>query len=58
MKKQWYKQKTTWTGISGVVTGVAGFMTGTLDPASAIQTIIVSLMGVFMRQGIEGVKND
>ena len=51
--KKWYKQKTAWTGITGVLTGIGGFATGALDPASAIQTILMSLMGIFMRQGIE-----
>jgi len=46
------KTKTFWSGISGIVVAVAGVMTGTMDPGTAIQTVIGSVMAVCLRDGI------
>lgn len=54
---KWYQQKTTWTGIGGIVTAVSGFFMGTLDAASALQLGIISLIGIFLRQGVEKKNN-
>lgn len=48
----WYRQKTTWTGIAGVIAAVGGVMTGTLSPVEAVQIGLTSLIGIFLRQGI------
>lgn len=52
----WYRQKTTWAGIGGMITAASGYFTGTLNPAEAIQLFFTSLVGVFLRQGIEKLK--
>lgn len=48
----WYTQKTTWTGIAGVVSGVAGLLTGTMNMGEAVQLVVMSLIGIFLRQGL------
>lgn len=53
---QWYKQKTTWTGIVAIVTAVGGVVTGTLPVAAGVQIAITALIGIFLRQGIEKAK--
>lgn len=50
--KTMIKTKTFWGGISGIVAAVAGVMTGTMDPGTAVQTAIGSLLAVFLRDGI------
>jgi uncharacterized membrane protein HdeD (DUF308 family) len=57
MKKKWYKQKTTWTGISGIIGSVAGVVTGVVTLPVALPTIITSLVGIFLRQGVENLKD-
>ena len=52
----WFKQKTTWTGIVGIVGAAAGFFTGTLPLAIALQTAFTGLIGVFLRAGVEKAK--
>jgi len=46
------KSKTVWTGITGVITAVGGFCTGTMDPQSAIQLAVISFLGIFTRTGL------
>jgi len=46
------KTKTFWGGVSGIITAVAGVMTGTMDPGTAIQTVIGSVIAVCLRDGI------
>lgn len=48
-----FKTKTFWTGVLAVVTAAGGFMTGTMDPGTAIQTAFTGLIGIFLRHGIE-----
>jgi uncharacterized membrane protein len=55
-KKKWYKQKTTWTGIAAIITAVVGYATHTLPLAMALQTVMTGLIGIFLRQGVEGLK--
>lgn len=50
--KQMVHSKTFWTGLAGVVSAVGGYMTGTMDPGTAIQTAIGSLTAIFLRSGI------
>jgi len=46
------KQKTTWTGITAIVTAAAGYFTGTMEPSTALQLGFSGLMAIFLRQGI------
>lgn len=54
--KEWYQQKTTWTGIASIVGAVGGVMTGTLPMAAAVQLAVTALIGIFLRQGVESKK--
>lgn len=55
-KKPWYRQKTTWTGVSAIVGAAAAFATGGIDLGPAIQLAITGLIGIFLRQGVENAK--
>jgi len=57
-KKKFYQQKTFWAGIAGLVTAAAGYATGDLGLLGASQLAIGSLIGIFMRQGIEAIKGE
>jgi hypothetical protein len=46
------KTKTFWTGVSGLVVAAGGVATGTMDPGTAIQTAIGSLIAIFLRDGV------
>ena len=48
--KSWYKQKTTWTAICAVVTGIGQAACG--DISGGVQLIIVGLLGIFGRQAV------
>ena len=49
--KYWYRSKTLWTGAVGVLGAVAGGLTGTLDPQTAIISGLGSLLAIFLRAG-------
>lgn len=51
--KKWYRQKTVWTGVTAIVGGVAGYLTGSLDLVGAFQTVIGGAGMIFLRQGVE-----
>ena len=46
------KSKTFWTGVSALVTAAAGFATGEMAAATAIQTAFTGLIGIFLRSAI------
>jgi hypothetical protein len=48
-----FKSKTVWTGIGGLVTAGAGYATGDMAGAAAIQLGITSLLGVFLKLAID-----
>lgn len=56
MKKKWYQQKTSWTGIGGIVGGVASIITGAVAWPVALPGIITSIGLIFLRQGVENTK--
>jgi len=56
-KKRWFKQRTTWTGISGILGAVAGVATGVMTLPVALPTIITGLVAIFLRQGVENLKD-
>lgn len=47
------KSKTLWTGITGVIGALAGYMTGELEIGAAINVGITSLLAIFVRHGIK-----
>lgn len=48
---KWYKQKSTWVGMSGLVAAIGGFLTGSLDANSALIAAISSLGAVLFPEG-------
>jgi hypothetical protein len=50
--KSLIKSKTFWTGVATVVTTAAGFFTGTIALAPAIQTAATALIGIFLRDAL------
>jgi hypothetical protein len=55
----WYLQKTFWSGLSFILTGVLGFYAEVLTPeqTKSIMTIFGGLTIIFLRQGVEKTKN-
>tara|TARA_R100001463_G_scaffold117585_1_gene173175 strand:+ start:912 stop:1076 length:165 start_codon:yes stop_codon:yes gene_type:complete len=51
------KSKTLWTGITGVIGALAGYMTGELEIGAAINVGITSLLAIFVRHGIKTESN-
>lgn len=51
-KQNWWTQKTTWAGVAAAVAAVAGFATGTVELATALELFFTALIGIFLRQGI------
>lgn len=52
MSKNWYASKTVWTGVSGLVAAAAGYFTGQLPLAQALQMGLTALIGIFLRTGM------
>jgi len=50
---KWYKQKTTWTAIGGIITAVGGYLTGEISIVACIGAVFAGLAVIFGRQGIE-----
>ncbi len=46
----WFKQKTIWTGIAGIVTGIGLVISG--DMNTGVQTILIGISTITMRQAI------
>ena len=49
----WYKQKTTWTGIAGLISAIGGYASGSMDHQSAVQLGVTALVAIFLRQAVE-----
>lgn len=52
MTKKWYRSKTIWTGVTAIVGAVAAAMTGEIEVGTALQTVVVALVGIFLREGV------
>lgn len=50
-----WKSKTVWTGITGAVAAVAGYMVGDITAGAALNTLVTSLVAVFLRGSIDKV---
>ena len=48
-----FKTKTFWTGVVGLVTTIGAYVTGSMELATAIQTGITCLLGIFLRHGMK-----
>ena len=45
--------KTFWTGVTGVIGALAGYLTGELVIGAAINVGITSVLAIFVRHGIK-----
>jgi Flp pilus assembly protein protease CpaA len=52
MDKKWWQSKTIWTGAAGLLTTVGAFAVGEMGSADALQTGLISLIGIFTRMGM------
>ncbi len=52
LPKKWYQSKTVWTGAGGLLATVGAFATGEMGSADALQTGLISLIGIFTRLGM------
>jgi uncharacterized membrane protein len=48
----WYKQKTFWTAIAGILTASGGYVTGEIGSVGFIGALFLGLATIFGRQGI------
>ena len=48
-----FKSKTFWTGITSIIGGIQGFVTGVPDMNTSIMLVVAGLMAIFLRQGIQ-----
>ena len=55
-KKPWYRQKTTRILIGLILGQVGGVLAGSIEMSAAINTSVISIAGIFMRQGVENSK--
>lgn len=49
---KWYRQKTTWTGIAGLIAAIGGYLTGEVSGSAAIAGALGALSVIFLRQGV------
>lgn len=52
------KSKTFWTGVAGIVGAAGGYATGSIDMGTAFQTGLVSVLSIFIRDGIVSAQKD
>lgn len=48
----WYKQKTTWTAISGVVVAIGAYVAGEIQLATLMEAGFGAVSLIFLRQGV------
>ncbi len=48
-----YKSKTFWTGITSIVGGIQGMITGVPDMNTSVMLIVAGFMAIFLRDGIK-----
>ena len=48
----WYKQKTTWTAVSGVVVAVGAYVAGEIQLATLMEAAFAAASLVFQRLGV------
>lgn len=53
--KELVKSKTFWAGITAIVTGVQGLVTGVPDIGQSIQLIVGGFIAIFLRQSVAKV---
>jgi hypothetical protein len=50
------KSKTFWTGVTGLIGAISGYLTGDLELGAAINVGITSVLAIFVRHGISKVE--
>ncbi len=50
-----YKSKTFWAGVTSIVGGIQGMVTGVPDMNASIMLIVAGFMAIFLRDGIRKV---
>ena len=50
--KELLKSKTFWAGIAGLIGAAGGYATGSIDVGSAVQTGLISVLSIFIRDGM------
>ena len=50
--KKLLKSKTFWGGVGSLLTAAAGYATGTMPAATAVQTAVTALLAIFLRDGL------
>lgn len=48
-----FKSKTFWTGLAGIAGAGVGYASGEFSTAEALQTALLGILSIFLRQGIE-----
>jgi len=56
MRKELFKSKTFWTGISAIVAAVGGYLSGQMGIETAIQTGIGGVAAITLRDSIEKIR--
>ena len=49
------KSKTFWAGLAGIAGAGVGYASGEFSSAEAVQTALMGLLSIFLRQGIAKV---
>jgi hypothetical protein len=47
-----FKSKTFWAGLTGIAGAGVGYASGDFSAAEALQTALLGIIGIFLRQGI------
>lgn len=50
--KDFFKSKTNWLGLTAVIGGSVGYMTGEISAAVAVQGVMGGLMAIFLKDAI------
>ena len=50
------KSKTFWTGITGLIGAVSGFLTGDLEIGAALNVGVTSILAIFVRHSVSKVE--
>jgi hypothetical protein len=51
MDKRWFQSNTVRVAIAGMLTAVAGYLTGTIGTPDLIQAVMLGLIAIFLRKG-------
>jgi hypothetical protein len=55
-KTPFWKQKTTWTAVAGIITAAGAYFANEIQLQTLIESAFAAAMVIFMRQGVEKSK--